>query len=100
MEELPIRVERPACLWRTKAPDYIMKACIILHNMIIEDECDANGVEDFDYEQVPESVHIIVSHEPTEEFSQFTAFIAAYENIRNRETHSELQSDLVEHLWQ
>ena len=42
-----------ARLWRTKALDYIMKACIILHNMIIEDERDTNGVEDFDYEQVP-----------------------------------------------
>ena len=68
--------------------------------MKIEDERNANGSEDFDYEQVLESVHTTMSHEPTEEFSQFTAFIAAHEKIRNRETHSELQSDLVEHLWQ
>ena len=68
--------------------------------MIIEDECDANGAEDFDYEQVLESIPTTVSHKPTEEFSQFTAFIVTHEKIRNRETHSELQSDLVEHLWQ
>lgn len=68
--------------------------------MIIEFECDANGAEDFDYEQVPESIPTIVSHEPIEEFSQFSAFIAAHEKIRNRENHSKLQSDLVEHLWQ
>ena len=80
----------PARLWRTEALDYIMKACIILHNMIIEDEHDANGAEDFDYEQVPESIPTTVSHEPIEEFSQFTTFIVAHENIRNRETHSEL----------
>ena len=61
-----------------------MKACIILHNMIIEFECDANGVEDFDYEQVPESIPTIVSHKPTKEFSQFSVFIAAHEKIRNR----------------
>nr|XP_023874274.1 uncharacterized protein LOC111986818 [Quercus suber] len=58
--------------------DYIMKACIILHNMIIEDERDVNGAEDFDYEQVPESIPTTVSHERTEEFSQFAAFIAAH----------------------
>ena len=33
-----------------------MKACIILNNMIIEDECDANGAKDFDYEQILESI--------------------------------------------
>ena len=64
-------VRGPTCLWRTEALDYIMKACIILHNMIIEDERDANGAKDFDYEQVPKSIHTTVSHEPTEEFSQF-----------------------------
>ena len=89
-----------AHLWRTKALDYIMKACIILHNMIIEDEHDANGAEDFDYEQVPKNIPTIVSHKPTEEFSQFMAFIVAHEKIRNRETHSKLQSNHVEHLWQ
>ena len=68
--------------------------------MIIEDERDANEAEDFDYEQVPKSIPTTVSHKPTEEFSQFTAFIVTHEKIRNRETHSELQSDLVEHLWQ
>ena len=93
-------VRGPTCLWRTEALDYIMKGCIILHNMIIEDERDANGAKDFDYEQVPESIHTTVSHEPTEEFSQFMAFITAKENIKNRETHFELQSNLVEQLWQ
>ena len=30
----------------------IMKACIILHNMIIENEQDENEVVDFNYEQL------------------------------------------------
>ena len=47
--------------------------------MIIEDEHDANGAEDFDYEQVPKNIPTIVSHKPTEEFSQFMAFIVAHE---------------------
>ena len=54
-------VRGPARLWRTKALDYIMKACIILHNMIIEDERDANGAENLDYEQVPENIPTTVS---------------------------------------
>ncbi|XP_030944966.1 uncharacterized protein LOC115969446 [Quercus lobata] len=93
-------IRGPARLWKTEALDYIMKACIILHNMIIEDERDTNGAEDFDYEQLPESIPTTVSHEPAEEFSQFTAFIAAHEKIRDTETHFQLQLDLIEHLWQ
>ena len=57
-----------------------MKACIILNNMIIEDECDANGAKkDFDYEQILESILTTVSHEPIEEFSQFTSFTVAHQ---------------------
>ena len=51
--------------------------------MIIEDEHDANRAEDFDYEQVLESIPITMSHEPIGEFSQFTAFIEAREKIKN-----------------
>ena len=72
-------VRGPARLWRIEALDYIMKACIILHNMIIEDDRDANGAEDFDYEQVPESIPTTVFEERIEEFSQFTTFIAIHE---------------------
>ena len=68
-----------AHLWSIETLDYIMKACIILHDMIIEDERDANGAEDFDYEKVPKSIPTTVSHEPTEGFSQFVVFIAAHE---------------------
>ena len=41
----------------------IMKACIILHNMTIEDERDKNEVVNFDYEQPDETPQIQVSHE-------------------------------------
>uniref|UniRef100_A0A2N9HJM7 DDE Tnp4 domain-containing protein n=1 Tax=Fagus sylvatica TaxID=28930 RepID=A0A2N9HJM7_FAGSY len=47
-------VHGPARFWDEATLNDIMKACIILHNMIIEDERDSNGVQqDDDYEQVP-----------------------------------------------
>jgi hypothetical protein len=57
-------VRRPACFWDETTFNDIMKACIILHNMIIEDERDPNEVKQGDdYEQMPESISITVSRD-------------------------------------
>ena len=66
----------------------IMKACIILHNMIIEDERDEIEAVDLGYETP-------MSREPTNEF---TEFIQVHQCIRDREVHSQLQMNLVKHL--
>ena len=51
-------VRRPARFFFPKTLQDIMKACIILHNMTIEDERDENEVVDFDYEQLDETPQI------------------------------------------
>uniref|UniRef100_A0A2N9FEH0 DDE Tnp4 domain-containing protein n=1 Tax=Fagus sylvatica TaxID=28930 RepID=A0A2N9FEH0_FAGSY len=59
-------VRGPARFWDEATLNDIMKACIILHNMIIEDERDPNGVQQGDdYEQVPESIPTTMSRERT-----------------------------------
>uniref|UniRef100_A0A2N9HQ65 DDE Tnp4 domain-containing protein n=1 Tax=Fagus sylvatica TaxID=28930 RepID=A0A2N9HQ65_FAGSY len=91
-------VRGPVRFWDEATLNNIMKACIILHNMIIEDERDPNGVQqDDDYDQVPENILTPVSREPTIEVQNF---IQSHIRIRDRKTHSQLQADLVEHLWQ
>jgi hypothetical protein len=62
--------------------------------MIVEDERDNNGVEDFEYEQFNEPFEPVTSR-PTNYFSEF---IQRHHCIRDQETHSQLQLDLVEHL--
>jgi len=60
--------------------------------MIVEDE----GVDekDFRYDDVGEKV--TVSHDATPEFD---AFMQNYKKIKDKETHTQLQADLIEHLW-
>ena len=84
-------VRRPARLWDEDTLRDIMNACVIMHNMIVEDE----GVDedDFNYDDMGEKV----SHESTPELD---AFIQNYKNIKDKETHTQLQADLIEHLWQ
>ncbi|KAF8388134.1 hypothetical protein HHK36_026800 [Tetracentron sinense] len=87
-------VRGPAHFWKCETLKDIMKTCIIMHNMIVEDERDVNGAEDFNYDAIDESPYAPVSHERTTELVEF---IEGIRRIRNRGTHSQLQSDLVEH---
>jgi len=62
--------------------------------MIIEDEQDTL---DYDYEQPDSNPYEPMSHNETNMLSEF---ICNRLRIRDRETHSDLQLDLVEHLSQ
>ncbi|XP_039780505.1 putative nuclease HARBI1 [Panicum virgatum] len=88
-------VRGPARLWDEESLGNIMRACIIMHNMIVEDERDEYTDEyDCDYDDM--GAKVTVSHN---EAPELEAFIQNYKNIKNKETHTRLQADLIEHLW-
>ena len=87
-------VRRPARFWDEETLADIMKACIIMHNMVIEDEGDI-GSNDFDGSDA--NPHVEVSHAYTPELEDF---MQTHYQIRDNVTHSQLQSDLIEHLWE
>lgn len=67
----------------------IMYTCIILHNMIIED--DGNAICSFNPEAIlVDDIETEISEERRAENVR---------EIRNRDTHNNLRSDLVEHIW-
>ncbi|XP_050246615.1 uncharacterized protein LOC126717008 isoform X1 [Quercus robur] len=90
-------VRGPARFFYSETLQDIMKACVILHNMIIEDERDVNEAVEVDYEQIDDNPTIQLSRENTNEF---TEFIETHQCIRDHQIHSQLQLDLIEHLWQ
>ena len=67
--------------------------------MIVEDERDDNEVVDLDYEQIDgvDNPPIQVSQEQSD---GFMTYIQSYECIRDQEIQSQLQSNLIEYLWQ
>ena len=65
-----------------------------MHNMIIEDEGATN---DNDFDGSGENPIVQVSHVHTPEFVDF---IQTHHQIRSNASHSQLQYDLIEHLWQ
>jgi hypothetical protein len=89
-------VRGPARFWDVATLRNIMKACIIMHNMIIEDERDASHLEP-PYEKSDAETKGWVSHVGT---SNLSAFIDKHKDIRDPHIHNQLQNDLVEHLWE
>jgi hypothetical protein len=64
-------VREPTRFFQIETLKDIMTACIILHNMIIEDKRHINEVERVDYEQFNATTLDPVSHAPTLEFMNF-----------------------------
>ncbi|XP_059668865.1 uncharacterized protein LOC132313949 [Cornus florida] len=85
----------PVRYWEKDDLRLIMKTCIILHNMIIEDERHANVGR---WTPPPEDTI------PIPILSQCPSVLAAHISsrqlqIRNRETNTQLMNDLMENLW-
>jgi hypothetical protein len=79
---------------------------IILHNMIVKDERDEHGGQyEYNFDKMGQYVcnynamgeRVIVSYNVALELD---AFIQNYKNIKNKETHYQLKTDLIEHLWE
>jgi len=86
-------VRGPSRVWDTETLGNIMKACVIMHNMIIEDEGAVDPNERFEYG----GQNVEPSHESNRTIDEF---IDAHKRIRDNETHHQLKEDLIEHLWQ
>ena len=84
-------VRRLARFFHLETLKKVMKACIILHN--------DNEVVDLDYEQ-NDGVNNSPLQVLREQSDEFLSYIERYGRIRNREIHFQLQSDLIEYLWQ
>jgi glutathione S-transferase len=81
-------VRGPARLWDEDTLGDIMMACTIRHSMIVEDERDLYiGEYDCNYDDMGEC--------DINEALELDAFM---KNYKNKETHTQLQVDLIEHL--
>jgi hypothetical protein len=91
-------LRRPARLYEQGDLENIMLACIILHNMIIEDERD---IEDDSFD-LNEEASTSTVQPPTIVQAQdpiMAEVLKRDAEIRDQQAHKQLQSDLIAHIW-
>ncbi|XP_074589601.1 uncharacterized protein LOC141845444 [Curcuma longa] len=89
-------VAGPSRFWQKNILHDIMTSCIIMHNMIIEDERNLNAsIVDQGEDSSTTDVDIAV-----DDNTRFQEFLARYEVIKNRNAHFALRNALIEHLWE
>ncbi|KAI3716689.1 hypothetical protein L1987_67738 [Smallanthus sonchifolius] len=71
----------------------IMHTCIILHNMIVEDEGAA--ITNWSREDHEPDLPSYSNGAP----SQFQTHLERFRDLRSQEAHQALRSDLVQHIW-
>ncbi len=82
-------VKGPARFWKDSDLHAIMTTCIILHNMIVDDERDELLEDGF------RGCHLPLADAD----ASFDAFLHWYHMIHCSEQHYNLRNDIIEHLW-
>ncbi|XP_038699267.1 uncharacterized protein LOC119996635 [Tripterygium wilfordii] len=92
-------IRQPCRFFKTATMKNIMKACVIMHNMIVEEERDLyKSLEKGNYYLFEEVSDISLTRE-YEDFD-YDQFIKGSQKLKDKTQHRRLQADLIEHLWE
>ncbi|XP_020262276.1 uncharacterized protein LOC109838230 [Asparagus officinalis] len=84
-----------ARFWKKHALHDIMTACIIMHNMIIEDKRDLCApIQEVREAPTPEVDTV------ADKTTRFNQFIARYRQIKDKDAHISLRNALIDRLWE
>ena len=94
-------VKNPTLTWDKEKIGKIMRACIIIHNMIVENE--RNGYTRIDISELEEG-SVTRSSQVETETDRPTNLNNMFVNqnqkdLRDRRIHEQLKKDLIEHIW-
>uniref|UniRef100_A0A0D3EF51 DDE Tnp4 domain-containing protein n=1 Tax=Brassica oleracea var. oleracea TaxID=109376 RepID=A0A0D3EF51_BRAOL len=94
-------VKNPTFFWDKVKIGKIMRASIILHNMIVEDERDVYtqfDVSEFQQGEDTGSSHVDLMYS-TDIPTNIVNMMGVRTRIHDRQMHQQLKADLVEHIW-
>ena len=94
----PLTLMAMTMLWRHL--EKVVLACIILHNMIVEDEKPEDIEENLDLNEPPSTTTDEAPEFSADYYVTFERVLEKDADIRDVSTHKQLKKDLVEHIWQ
>jgi hypothetical protein len=93
-------LKRPARLYDRNVLCDVVLACIILHNMIVEDEKKVEDIEEnLDANVAPSSVTVQEPETCPDLNPPLERALENDTNLRDKRAHRQLKEDLVEHIW-
>nr|GEW25084.1 hypothetical protein [Tanacetum cinerariifolium] len=94
-------LRHPCLVWDKEMMGKVMSACIIIHNMIVEDKRDTY-LHHYDPSEFLNSSTEVDEHAQfsMERIADLSQYMTNRAQLHNRETHNVLKNDLIEHVWQ
>ena len=92
-------LKRPARLYDRGQLERVVLACIVLHNMIVEDEKEEDIEENLDLNETPSTVIVDEPEFSPDDYVPFQRVLDKDDKIRDCSAHLQLKRDLVEHIW-
>ncbi|XP_074313906.1 uncharacterized protein LOC141649103 [Silene latifolia] len=97
-------IKRPCLLWDPVMMGKVLLACIIMHNMIVEDERETylnyeSIIEEFKEDNPSSATDDQYEYHRRRRSTQ-ERFVEIHGEIRDHATHNALKNDLIEHIWE
>ncbi|XP_020179137.1 uncharacterized protein [Aegilops tauschii subsp. strangulata] len=87
-------VQGTAMMWESETLWQLLTCCVILYNIIVEDEGDVVA-QTYDFEAHEEQVEI----PKDQDAAQLMNFLQMHQNLRDQQVHAQLLNNLVKHMW-
>ncbi|CAI0625562.1 unnamed protein product, partial [Linum tenue] len=91
-------INGPSRMWCKGIMGDITRACVIMHNMIVEDERDSY-IRHFDYTHDEVNFNVSMPTVSQSRLPEYEEYLRNNARIRNLSTNSRLQADLIEEIW-
>ncbi|XP_024013556.1 uncharacterized protein LOC112087797 [Eutrema salsugineum] len=94
-------VKNSALIWDKEKIGKIMRTCIILHNMIVEDERESDtqyDLSEFEQREGTRFSQVDMTYS-TYMPTNIGNMIGIRNQVRDNDIHQQLKNDLVEHIW-
>jgi hypothetical protein len=93
-------LKRPARLYDRGQLENVVLACIILHNMIAEDEKTVETIDEIlDLSEAASTVVVEAPEFSPEDYVLLERVLEKNEELKYGSVHKQLNKDLVEHIW-